>query len=56
MDRSIWRCPFDKVKVEDIENGMLHAMELHLEEIKTIANDTTRLASKIHCCHGKKWN
>ena len=32
---------FDKVKVEDIENGMLHAMELHLEEIKTIANDTT---------------
>ena len=32
---------FDKVNVEDVENGMLYAMELHLEEIKTIANDTT---------------
>ena len=31
---------FDKVKVEDVEEAMLTAMELHLEEIQTIANNT----------------
>lgn len=31
---------FDKVKLEDVEEAMLTAMELHLEEIQTIANNT----------------
>lgn len=31
---------FDKVKVEDVEEAMLTAMELHLEEIQTISNNT----------------
>ena len=42
MDRTLWWCvpAFDSVKIEDVKPAMIKGMEINLDEIEKIANNT----------------